>query len=89
MTQKTEYTLYTDVPKSQDWATDTNDSMANSFREVMAYNAQFAEEPEVGIFWYDTENKELFGVHSVKLHEASTIESSSIFNNVKAKEKCS
>lgn len=85
MTQKTEYTLYTDVPKSQDWATDTNDSMANSFREVMAYNAQFAEEPEVGIFWYDTENKELFGVHSVKLHEASTIESSSIFNNVKAR----
>ena len=34
MTRKTEYTLYTDVPKSQDWATDTNDFMANSFREV-------------------------------------------------------
>ncbi len=64
------------APDSSDWATNTSDEMANVFRETMAYYAQYADEPYVGIFWYDVENKELFGVKSVSIAEAKYRESS-------------
>ena len=54
-----------EIPDSQDWKTDTSDNTINAFREIMAHNNQYVDDPYVGIFWYDTENQELFGVYSV------------------------
>ena len=68
--------LDTKVPESSDWATDTDDPMINAFRETMAFNAKYANEPYVGIFWYDTANQELFGVKSVSVEEVKYRESS-------------
>lgn len=57
--------LRRNIPDSEDWRTDTEDSKINAFREIMAYNNQFVDEPYVGIFWYDSESEELFGVYSI------------------------
>ena len=54
-----------DIPDSEDWRTDTDDPMINGFREIMAYNNQFQDDPSVGIFWYDPDTESLFGVYSV------------------------
>lgn len=54
-----------DIPNSNDWNTDTDNPMINGFREVMAHNNQFVDDPYVGIFWYSPEDDELFGVYSV------------------------
>ncbi|MBP8593130.1 MAG: hypothetical protein KBI35_01725 [Ruminococcus sp.] len=51
-----------EIPNSSDWKTDTDNQMINGFRELMAYNNQFQDNPQVGIFWYDVERNELFGV---------------------------
>lgn len=53
------------IPESEDWRTDTDNTMINVFREVMKYNNQFQDDPNIGIFWYDPNEKELFGVYSV------------------------
>ena len=53
------------IPESEDWRTDTDNNMINVFREVMKYNNQFQDDPNIGIFWYDPNEKELFGVYSV------------------------
>lgn len=57
--------VYKDIPDSEDWRTDTDNPMINAFREVMAENNKYADEPRVGIFWYDPESDDLFGVYSV------------------------
>ena len=54
-----------DIPDSEDWRTDTDNNRMNAFREIMAYNNQYVDDPYVGIFWYDSESEELFGVYSV------------------------
>jgi hypothetical protein len=56
------YIYKQDIPESADWKPNTEDSMINGFRDIMAYNNQFQDDPYVGIFWYDTETNELFGV---------------------------
>ena len=50
--------------QNPDWATDTDDAESNAFRELMSMNDSLKDEPSVGIFWYDTENDELFGITS-------------------------
>lgn len=45
------------------------DDMVNDFMDVMMDNNQYANEPEVGIFWYSPTEKKLFGVNSVQAHE--------------------
>lgn len=52
------------IHQSEDWRTDTLDPQINAFRELMAENMQYQDDPYVGIFWYDTRNDELFGVKS-------------------------
>lgn len=57
--------LRRNIPDSEDWRTDTEDPKINAFREIMTYNNQFVDDPYVGIFWYDPESEELFGVYSI------------------------
>ena len=52
------------IPESSDWNTNTSDSKINFIRSIMKENNDFVGDPCVGIFWYDTENDELFGVRS-------------------------
>lgn len=51
------------IPDSSNWKKDTDNPMVNGFRELMEYNNQFVDDPNVGIFWYDPEEDELFGVY--------------------------
>lgn len=62
--------VYQDIPDSEDWRTDTDDPMVNAFREQMIYNNQFVDDPYVGIFWYDTESEDVFGVYSILADDA-------------------
>ena len=59
-----------EIPDSEDWKTNGNNDMINAFREIMAQNNQYVDDPYVGIFWYDIENQELFGVYSVLAEDA-------------------
>lgn len=52
------------IPDSCDWKKDTDNPMVNGFRELMEYNNQFVDDLNVGIFWYDPEEDELFGVYA-------------------------
>lgn len=54
-----------EIPNSADWDTNTDNNVVNTFREIMANNNQFVDDPCVGIFWYDPEEDDLFGVYSV------------------------
>lgn len=67
--------LYQDIPDSADWQTNTDNNQINAFREVMAHNNQYVDDPYVGIFWYDPEADELFGVYSVLAEDAKFYES--------------
>ncbi len=58
------------IPNSEDWKKDTDNEMINAFRDVMAYNNEFQDDPEVGLFWYDIENDDLFGVYSILADDA-------------------
>ena len=52
------------IPESDDWNTNTNNPKINFIREIMKENNDYVGEPCVGIFWYDTNENELFGVRS-------------------------
>lgn len=56
---------------SQDWDTTTNDPEINAFRELMADNIDKQDDSYVGIFWYDVNNNELFGVKSAALEDVN------------------
>lgn len=51
-----------------DWRTDTSNPMINAFREVMAESLDLQDDSYVGIFWYDVNKQELFGVKAVEAH---------------------
>lgn len=67
------------IPDSSDWKKDTDNPMVNGFRELMEYNNQFVDDPNVGIFWYDPEEDELFGVYSTLASDMNFFHSN-IFN---------
>lgn len=67
----------------EDWNTNTDDNMINAFREIMSNSIDYVNEPYVGIFWYDTENNELFGVSSVMTNEVNPYHSSLFDADVK------
>ena len=67
------------IPKSKDWATDTPDPKINAFRELMAQNVQYVDDPYLGIFWYDPNKKDLFGVVKT-LAEKEDYYKSNLFN---------
>ena len=53
-----------EIPDSNDWKTDTDNEMINGFRSLMKEFNNHQNDPEVGIFWYDVDDEELFGVIS-------------------------
>jgi hypothetical protein len=53
-----------EIPNSDSWKTDTDNPLVNGFRQMMKEFNDTQNEPEVGIFWYDVEDNELFGVVS-------------------------
>lgn len=75
--------LHKDLPDTDVWATNTDDAMVNSFREAMAYNNQFVDDANVGIFWYDTEADDLFGVYMVDVEDVNYYHSDMFNSNTK------
>ena len=55
----------------------------NAAIDVMRHNMQYQEEPLVGIFWYDVNNDELFGVQSTPAREAQWYSSPQFGKKVK------
>lgn len=70
--------------ESEDWRTDTSDQTINVFRELMANNIDKQDDPQVGIFWYDPQNEELFGIKSVPVNDISFYKSS-LFDDAEVK----
>lgn len=70
-----------ELPNSKDWDTNTDNPTINGFREIMAYNNQFVDDPYVGIFWYDPEADDLFGVYSSLADDMNFYEST-MFNGM-------
>ena len=52
------------IPESSDWNTNTKNEKINFIRTIMKENNDYVGDPCVGIFWYDSNKKELFGVRS-------------------------
>lgn len=63
------------IPDSEDWSTNTDNSMINAFRDIMKENNKYQDDAMVGLFWYDIENDELFGVSSVIASDINFYES--------------
>lgn len=57
--------MKTEIPNSNDWNTNTDNPLINTFRQLMIENNEFVDDAYVGIFWYDINKNELFGVYSV------------------------
>ena len=55
----------------------------NAAIDAMKHNMQYQEEPLVGIFWYDAEKDELFGVKSTQAREATPYRSNTFSTEVK------
>ena len=64
-----------EIPDSESWSTNTDNPMINGFREMMKEFNNTQNDPEVGIFWYDTECNELFGVVSTTASELNFYDS--------------
>lgn len=52
-----------------DWAYNSNDNDINTLKELMSENVAYQDDAEVGIFWYDPEADELFGVKSADVND--------------------
>lgn len=71
------------IKEFSDWSTDTSDNMINAFRETMLNNIDIADEPYVGIFWYDVNKEELFGIVSAIASELKPVKSQLFDKEVK------
>ena len=54
-----------EIPDSEDWSTNTDNPIVNGFRDIMKRINESIDEPSVGLFWYDIEDDDLFGVINV------------------------
>ena len=68
---------------NRDWETNTNDPIINTFRELMIESNEYVGEPEIGIFWYDINKHELFGVYSIPAGTVQFQKSNYFRGNVK------
>ena len=73
-------TLKLHIPESNDWKTDTDNNTINAFRELMIENNEYQDDPMVGIFWYDPDENDLFGIYSVDAEDTNYF-NSTIFNS--------
>lgn len=53
-----------------DWEYNSSEDI-NALKELMTENIQYQDDSEVGIFWYDPENDELFGVKSADVNDVA------------------
>ena len=53
-----------------DWEYNSSEDI-NALKELMTQNIQYQDDSEVGIFWYDPENDELFGVKSADVNDVA------------------
>lgn len=72
-----------EIPHSRDWDTDTLDVEINAFRELMKANNENVDEPQLGIFWYDPNKKELFGMRQCLAKDVPFSESDYFKGNVR------
>ncbi len=54
---------------SSDWDYNSDNNDVNALKELMAANIEKQNDSEVGIFWYDSESQELFGVRSADVND--------------------
>ena len=52
----------------KDWEYNSSEDI-NALKELMAENMKHQDDSEVGIFWYDPENDELFGIKSADVND--------------------
>lgn len=62
----------------EDWAYNKDDDM-NAFKELMSENIAHQEDGEVGIFWYDIDADDLFGIRSASIEDVPFYKSN-LFN---------
>ena len=67
----------------EDWEYSSSEDI-NALKELMAENIQYQDDEEVGIFWYDPENDELFGVRSADVNDVPFYKSN-LFNGKEVK----
>ena len=60
--------LKKEIPDSEDWSTNTDNPMINGFRDIMKKMNEHIDEPYVGLFFYDKNDNDLFGVVSEHLN---------------------
>ena len=76
-----------EIPDSEDWSTNTNNPMINGFRDIMKRLNENVGKPAVGIFWYDTNDDELFGVIDTTASTLPFYESDFFKSNAKTTDK--
>lgn len=57
-----------------DWEYNSENDV-NALKELMQHNMEYQNEPEVGIFWYDPETDDLFGVKSASVEDVDYYQS--------------
>ena len=62
-----------------DWDYNSKDDEVNALKELMKENISKQDDAEVGIFWYDPEEQELFGVKSADVDDVEFYKSN-LFN---------
>ena len=66
-----------------DWLYNSSDDI-NVLKELMQENISKQDDPELGIFWYDTQEDELFGIKSADVNDVPFYKSS-LFDNMEVK----
>lgn len=61
-----------------DWEYSSENDI-NALKELMQANIEYQDEPEVGIFWYDVDADDLFGVKSASVSDVDYYQSN-LFN---------
>ena len=67
----------------KDWEYSSSEDI-NALKELMAENIKHQDDGEVGIFWYDEENDDLFGVRSANVNDVPFYKSN-LFNGKEVK----
>lgn len=54
---------------SSDWEYTSENDEINALKELMSDNVSRQDDSEVGIFWYDIDDQELFGIRSADVND--------------------
>ena len=67
----------------KDWEYNSSEDI-NALKELMTENIKHQDDGEVGIFWYDAENDDLFGVRAANVNDVPFYKSN-LFNGKEVK----